>query len=349
MQIFDCIYIVSKYKINVNLFVHNKNGDFMKFRLGYVSMSLTLDEICHFHTLTYTSYQKLGIKKGNLKLDNIINENLNTLETILKYNVHNHIYFYRISHHIIPLASHKNVKFDYIDPYKKQWLKIGNYIKENNIRIDIHPDQYCVLNSINPEVVSNSKEILKFNQKLFNTLHIPGKVILHVGSSINGKEESKQRFIEHFLSLSSSLQKMILLENDDKVYNIIDVLEICEKLKIPMVLDYHHYICNHKKEKLKDYLPRIFNTWKNTSLNPKIHFSSPKSKKEKRSHSTYIILKDFLKMIDIMKDFNQDIDIMLECKGKDEALFRLSRQLKEITYIKCVDNSTFEIEKDYKI
>lgn len=349
MQIFTCIFIVPKYKINVNLFVHNKNGDFMRFRLGYVSISLTLGEICHFHTLTYTSYQKLGKKEGNLKLDSIIKENLTTLEKILKYNVHNHIYFYRISHHIIPLASHKKVKFDYVNPYKKQWLTLENYIKENNIRIDIHPDQYCVLNSTNPEVISNSKEILKCNQRLFNVLHIPGKVILHVGSSVNGKEKSKQRFIEQFLSLPPSIRKMILLENDDKVYNIIDVLELCEKLKIPMVLDYHHYICNHGKEKLKDYLPRIFHTWKNTNLTPKIHFSSPKSKNKKRSHSTYIVLKDFLKMIDIMKDFHQDIDIMLECKGKDEALFRLSRQLKEISYIKFINNSTFEIEKDYKI
>lgn len=141
---------------------------------------------------------------------------------------------------------------------------------------------------------------------------------------------------------------MIILENDDKIYNIIDTLELCETLKIPMVLDYHHYICNHNKEKILDYLPRIFNTWKKTNLNPKIHFSSPKNRKEKRTHSTYIVLKDFLKFVNILKEFNQDIDIMLECKGKDEALLRLSRQLKQIPYIKCIDNSTFEIEKDYK-
>ena len=73
---------------------------------------------------------------------------------------------------------------------------------------------------------------------------------------------------------------MIILENDDKVFNIIDVLELSEKLKIPMVLDYHHYICNNNNEDIEKYLPRIFNTWKGEVYPPKVHFSTPKSKKK---------------------------------------------------------------------
>lgn len=315
----------------------------MKIRLGYVAISLTLDELCHFHTLTYSSYQKLGKQKGNEKLDMIMKQNFDTLKNILNYNRLHQIHFYRISHHIVPLASHPKVHFDYINQYLNDWEEIGNFIKNNNIRIDSHPDQYCVLNSTRKEVIENSFQILKFNYKIFKALKIPGKVILHVGSSVDGKEESKRRFKENFNALPPSIQKMIILENDDKVFTIVDVLELCEELKIPMVLDYHHYICHHGKEKIQDYLPRIFSTWDNTRYLPKIHFSSPNSSKERRSHSTYINLKDFLKFLDVIKPFNQDVDIMLECKGKDEALFRLSRQLREIPYIKFIDNSTFEI------
>ena len=170
----------------------------MKFRIGYVAISLSLEEIYTFHTLTYTSYKKLGINEGNKKLDDIIKSNLITLETILKYNNDNNIHFYRINHHIVPLASHKDAPFNYIKPYKKRWLDIGKYIKDNNMRIDSHPDQYCVLNSINEEVINNSKEILKFNRKIFNALSIPGKTILHIGSSVNGKDESIERFKKKF-------------------------------------------------------------------------------------------------------------------------------------------------------
>lgn len=316
----------------------------MKFRLGYVAISLTLDEIEHFHTVTYTQYQKLGSKLNKNKLDDIINKNLDLLKLILEYNIKNQIYFYRISHHIIPLATHNKVKYDYITKFKDKYLKIGEFIKNNNIRMDSHPDQFCVLNSTKEEVVLNSKRILNFNYKLFKALNIESKVVLHVGSSEISKQEGIKRFKTNFLTLPSYIRKMIILENDDKIYNIVDTLELCEELKIPMVLDYHHYLCNHGKEKLIDYLPRIYNTWNNTNLNPKIHFSSPKSKKEKRTHSTYLNLKGFLKFLNIIKQIPQDVDIMLECKGKDEALLRLSRQLIMIPYIKNINNSTFEID-----
>ena len=36
---------------------------------------------------------------------------------------------------------------------------IGNKIKKHNIRIDTHPDQFCVLNSTKKEIVENSIEI----------------------------------------------------------------------------------------------------------------------------------------------------------------------------------------------
>ena len=285
----------------------------MKFRLGYVAISLTLDEIDHFHTMTYSSYQKNNNQINITKLDDIINKNLDLLKLILEYNLINQIYFYRISHHIIPLATHTKVRYDYI-------------------------------NSTKEEVVQNSKRILNFNYKLFKALNIKSKVVLHIGGSEISKQDGIKRFKTNFLTLPPYIKKMIILENDDKIYNIVDTLELCEDLKIPMVLDYHHYLCNHEKEKLIDYLPRIYNTWQNTGLNPKVHFSSPKSKKEKRTHSTYISLKGFLNFLNEIKQIPQDIDIMLECKGKDEALLRLSRQLIMTPGIKYINNSTFEID-----
>lgn len=50
------------------------------------------------------------------------------------------------------------------------------------------------------------------------------------------------------------------VENDDKAYNIKDVLELCHKINVPMVLDYHHFICNNEKEDINDYLKEIIDT-----------------------------------------------------------------------------------------
>ena len=123
--------------------------------------------------------------------------------------------------------------------------------------------------------------------------------------------------------------------------NIKDVLELCHKINVPMVLDYHHFICNNEKEDINDYLKEIINTWDGKL--PKMHFSSPKSKlkKEFRSHSDYINKECFIEFINILKKQDKDIDIMLEAKAKDDAISRLVRCLKYETNYKFVNETTF--------
>ena len=51
---------------------------------------------------------------------------------------------------------------------------------------------------------------------------------------------------------------MILLENDDRVFNVKDTLKLCEDLNIPMVLDFHHYKCNNEKENILKFKRNVF-------------------------------------------------------------------------------------------
>ena len=314
----------------------------MKIRLGYVAISKALDGITTSKTVTYTDY----INKCYTieKIYDVINNNLNSLEKILIYNIRNNIHFYRLTSKLIPLATHEKVSFDYISNFKEKYNKLGKIIKENKIRVDLHPDQFAVLNSMNDEVYKNTIEILKYHYNILDALNIKNKVIiLHVGSSACGKKASITRFINNFNKLPLNIRNTIALENDDKVFNIKDVLYICEKLNIPMVLDYHHYICNNEGENVQDYLERIVNTW--GKITPKFHFSSPKSmlKKEFRSHNDYINSDDFINFINILKKLDKDVDIMLEAKDKDDALFRLVRELKYKTNYKFIDETSFII------
>ena len=68
----------------------------MKIRLGYVAIATTLDNITSSHTMTYSNYRKLGKKRGNEKLLKVINWDLDSLLEILKYNLKNEIYLYRM-------------------------------------------------------------------------------------------------------------------------------------------------------------------------------------------------------------------------------------------------------------
>lgn len=308
----------------------------MTIRLGYVSISKTLDLTCS-KTITYTNFKK----ENNLnKIDEIIIENLNNLEKIIDYNIKNNIHFYRLTSKLIPLATKEDVVFDYILKYKKQYQKISKKINDNKMRVDVHPDQFCVLNSTKKEVLENTFQILEYHYKILEVLGIENKIIiLHIGSSILGKENSIKRFINNFYKLPNYIQKCIAVENDDKIYNIEDCLKLCHQLNIPFVLDYHHHLCNNDGQNIDDYLKDIFDTW---NFTPKIHFSSPKNKtkKEIRSHHDYININDFIDFLNRIKHLNIDLDIMLEAKAKDEALFKLVRLLKYHDY-KFVDDTSF--------
>ena len=308
----------------------------MKIRLGYACIPVTINETSS-HTLTYSSYKKLG-DKANEKLDSVIKDNFIALEKILRYNIKNDIMFFRMTSELIPLLTHPNVDFDFFEKYKNNYKKIGNIINKYNLRLDMHPSAYVVLNSVNSDVVASTINILENYQKMYKYMNIKSYLILHVGSKVNGKDESIKRFIENFNKLNNKTKKLIVVENDDKSFNIIDVLNLCEILKIPMVLDYHHFRVNNNNEKIEDYIERIFNTWEST---PKIHFSSPKDKKNKRSHNDYIDVDDFIDFIEKIKFVNRDFDIMLEAKMKDDALFRLIRQLKYKTDYKIIENTIF--------
>lgn len=314
----------------------------MKVRLGYVALSKALDDVTTSSTITYTNY--INKNYNTSKLLEITKNNLDSLYEIIKYNVKNNFHFYRLTSKLVPLATHDKVDFDYITPLLDEYKKIGKLINDNNIRVDTHPDQYAVLNSMDSKIVKNTVEILEYHYKIMDAIGIKDKIIiLHVGSSACGKKASITRFINNFNKLPDHIKKCIAVENDDKVYNIKDVLELCHKINVPMVLDYHHFICNNEKEDINDYLKEIIDTWDGKL--PKMHFSSPKSKlkKEFRSHSDYINKECFIKFINILKKQDKDIDIMLEAKAKDDAVSRLARCLKYETNYKFLDETTFII------
>lgn len=308
----------------------------MKIRLGYACISETLVGVTSSSSYTYTLYLK---EKDNLKLDRIIVSNFLDLEKILIYNIKNNIHFYRLSSNIIPLATKKEVVFDYIDKYQKYYKKLAKLINDNKLRLDFHISEYCVLNSVNKEVVENSIEILEYHYKLLCSLGIKEKaLIMHIGSNAFGKKNSLARFVNNFKMLPKYLQECIVIENDDKIFTVEDCLYLSDILGVPVCFDYHHFRCN---ESNVDY-ERVVNSWNGI---PKMHFSSPKNKtkKEFRSHHDYIDSDSFIKFLEELRGLGCDIDIMIEAKKKDEALFRLVRELKYKTDYVFIDETTFLI------
>ena len=319
----------------------------MRIRLGYVAIALNLKNITSSSTVTFANYNKLKSEDEKLrKLKRVTFSNIDDLETILKYNIENNIHFYRLTSKLIPLSTHPEVTWDYEKYFSKELRTIGNIIKSSNMRLDAHPDQFNVINSVKDNVVQDTLRNLNHAVDLFELMkYDAGKLVIHTGSSAGGKDESIHRFISNYKAFPKRVRERLILENDDKVFTAKDVLEICEKIKVPMVVDVHHHNCNNNKENITDLLPHIFSTWDSESLPPKIHFSTPKEGQLDRKHADYIDANDFCSFLDLAKEnVDRDFDVMIEAKKKDQALFKLMSDLKKINYhCKFIDNSTIEI------
>ena len=318
----------------------------MKIRLGYVAIALNLNKVTSSSTLTYARYLKMNEEDRLKKLKEVTYSNIEALEKILRYNIENNIHFYRMTSNFIPLATHPEVMWDYLKYFKKDLEYIGNIIKDNNLRVDAHPDQFNVINSDKDSVVENTLKTLNMQVDLFEAMkYDEGKMVIHIGGAKGGKDIASQRFIKNLEKFPKRITDRLILENDDKTFNAREVLNICEKTKLPMVFDVHHHNCNDCKEDIKILLPQIFNTWKDEKLPPKFHFSSPREFENDRKHSDFIDANKFLEFIYSAKEsVDKDFDIMIEAKKKDITLNTLVKDLKHITKdIKFIDNSTFEI------
>ena len=319
----------------------------MRVRLGYVSIALNLPKTTSSSTVTYARYSKMKTDKEKInKLKEVTKSNLDALEKILRYNIENEIHFYRITSNLIPLLTHPEVDFDYKRFFRKDFEYIGNLIKDNNIRVDTHPDQFNVINSTKKDVVESTLRNLKAQAELFDDLnYLYGKMVLHVGSSQGGKEASIDRFIENLKLFPQNITDKLIIENDDKTFTAKDVLDLCKRINKPMVLDVHHHICNNEGEEIGELLPEVFKTWENEILPPKIHFSSPREFENDRKHADYINSSDFIKFLEKAKEVcDIDFDVMIEAKQKDLALEKLMKELKELKpEWNYIDKSTIEI------
>lgn len=319
----------------------------MKCRLGYVSLALGLEKITSSSVVTYRYYKGLTSEQKINKLKKVTLSNLQDLEKILAYNMENDIHFYRLTSNLIPLATHPDVKdWDYRKFFKIDFKYIGDMIKKYNMRVDLHADQFNVINSTNKQIVEKTLTNLYYLAMILEDINLSNsKIIIHVGSSSGGKKESINRFITNFRLFPKIVTDKIIIENDDKIFNMIDVLDLCNELKIPMVLDAHHYKCNNEGEKLEDYIEDVFNTWNNDVWLPKIHYSSGRDNKLDRKHSDYIFANEFIDFIELVRNvINRDFDIMLESKKKEIALFKLMDDLKnQKENWNYIDKTTFEL------
>ncbi len=299
-------------------------------RIGYACLTVGVNNIHSYRTCTTKTYNEQLITE-------IVAHNLDVLLAVLKYNVKNRIKMFRISSDIIPLASHPINTLNWQDVFKEQLTTIGDYIKVNDLRVSMHPGQYTVLNSINEDTVQKSISDLSYHCNFLDCLGLDSthKIVLHVGGVYGDKVLAMKRFEINYLQLDEQIKKRLVIENDDKLYNIEDVLSIATKLKVPVIFDnLHHQINKSEQYSEREWIEKCLKTWKTNDGVCKLHYSNQHPTKRVGAHSEFIFIEQFMNFYNTIKDLQ--VDIMLEVKDKN------------LSAIKCINTVTIQDIKVYQ-
>jgi len=291
----------------------------MKLRyLGYACTNVTLG-CTTGRTLRLTNLKEPRVSE-------VITENLETLLKTLRWNVAQGIRFFRISSSVIPLASHEAFPIDWRARFEDQLGEIRTFVRQEKLRLSMHPGQYTILNSPKPEVVAAAVRELEYHAAFLEaTDPLSGTMTLHVGGAYGDKGAALARFKENFTRLSPTAQARLTVENDDRTFHAGDVLELCEALGVPAIFDFFHHKLNPTYERwdahLVSLLERAVNTW-GTKI-PKLHLSSPRD--FTTAHADFVEPVDFYQATDALASFggNAPYDLMLEAKMKETALLKL--------------------------
>jgi UV DNA damage endonuclease len=292
---------------------------------------------CVLESMPYKTSRSFILKNfSEINFYNATKGNLDDLLKILKWNKTKNIYMFRISSDIIPFGSHIVNNIEWWNIFKDQLTSIGVYIKENNMRVSMHPGQYTVLNSPNAEVAKRSIDEIEYHTKFLDSLGLDytNKIVLHIGGVYDNKIDAINRFIENFQQLSTSSKKRLVVENDDKSYTIEDVLYVSDKINVPVVFDNLHDKLNPSSLDFTEIIRRVIKTWKSIDGKIKLHYSDQDESKKGGAHSKFVNLKNFLSYLNRIQDI--DADIMLEVKDK------------EISAIKCINATTDDLALSVK-
>lgn len=255
------------------------------------------------------------------RLITTVQQNLECLERILQWNLDHDIRFFRISSDTIPFASHPVMTFGWQQHFADQFAALGGFIQRHDMRINMHPGQYILLNAPKQEVVDRSIAELTYHAELLDLLGLDHthKMQIHPGGVYGDKPAAMERFIVRHRELPDIVRKRLVIENDERQYALADNLDIHRKTGIPLLFDtFHHSIFNNG-EGLAEAFALFMPTWDGHGV-PMMDYSSQHGEKQAGAHTKSIDMADFGAVMAQLGD--REVDVMLEIKDKEHSALK---------------------------
>ncbi len=231
---------------------------------------------------------------------------------------------------------------------ERAFRAVGDMARKNSVRLSMHPGQFTVLASDNPDIVNRSIEEFEYHADMarwmgYGKSFQDFKINVHI-SGRAGPEGIRAAYKR----LTPEARNCITIENEENSWGLNDCLDLGDIL--PIVLDiHHHWIREGEYLDSKDpRVLRVIESWR--GIRPTMHYSISREdylighnadvmpdhktlletgyKKQKlRAHSDFYWNRVSNEWA---LSFTDSHDIMCESKGKNLASFELAKQAKKL-------------------
>jgi UV DNA damage endonuclease len=289
------------------------------------------------------------------RLWDIMVHNIQSYWNLINYvgGLPNELRMVRLGSDVLPVYTEPTWSYFWRKPDVRQYCErhfahVGAKARELDVRLSMHPGQFTVLASDNPDIVNRSIEEFEYHVDVIRWMGYGNsfqdfKCNVHISG-----RKGPQGIIDVLPRLSPEARNTITIENDEMSWGIDASLELADHLAL--VLDIHHHWVNSGEyiQPTDDRFARIIDSWR--GVRPVIHYSVSREdvlidfdpnkkptmdmlllegyKKQKlRAHSDFMWNRA---VNDWALTFSDYADIMVESKAKNLASFALHEYSKKI-------------------
>ncbi len=284
------------------------------------------------------------LMKQNIESTRLLVERVGSLDS--------HLRMVRLSSDILPAYTESSWSYFWRQPdvvayAERHFAVVGETARAHDVRLSMHPGQFTVLASDNPDIVNRSIEEFEYHANMarymgYGKTFQDFKINVHI-SGRAGTEGIRRAYSR----LTPEARNCITIENEEVSYGLDDCLSISDI--VPVVFDIHHHWCREGEyiSPNDDRVKRVVDSWR--GVRPTLHYSvsredylvghasdaypaygalmeSGHKKQKLRAHS------DFYWNTAVNRwagSFLKTHDMMCESKAKNLASMQLAKSFKE--------------------
>ena len=227
-------------------------------------------------TITWLNRQSRSVAEE--KLWDLMRQNIESTRMLVERvgQLAPHLRMVRLSSDILPAYTEPSWSYfwrapDVVAYAEQHFARVGDLARAKNVRLSMHPGQFTVLASDNPDIVDRSIDEFEYHTDMVRWMGYGQKFQdFKINVHISGRA-GQAGIRSAYKRLSPEARNCITIENEEISYGLDDCLSISDC--VPIVLDIHHHWVREGVyiSSTDDRVKRVVDSWR--GVRPTLHYS----------------------------------------------------------------------------